>query len=159
MKIKFQDFLLKFPEVELPVTLSEETLTIFSKENPPINTLMAHQFINVFEDNDMDDMTEYTPCFKVPKTENFHAVVYWKAELLNYQFVLITYDKSGNFIDSRTLAGTTSNGELVIKSVATFGEDWSIYIVSGAQETNADMYDAGTSTTTELELAPDGVIH
>jgi hypothetical protein len=159
MKIKFQDFLLKFPEVELPVTLSEETLTIFSKENPPINTLMAHQFINVFEDNDMDDMTEYIPCFKVPKTENFHAVVYWKAELLNYQFVLITYDKSGNFIDSHTLAGTTSNGELVIKSVATFGEDWSIYIVSGAQETNADMYDAGTSTTTELELAPDGVIH
>jgi len=159
MKIKFQDFLLKFPEVELPVTLSEETLTIFSKENPPISTLMAHQFINVFEDNDMDDMTEYIPCFKVPKTENFHAVVYWKAELLNYQFVLITYDKSGNFIDSRTLAGTTSNGELVIKSVATFGEDWSIYIVSGAQETNTDMYDAGTSTTTELELAPDGVIH
>ena len=159
MKIKFQDFLLKFPEVELPVTLSEETLTIFSKENPPISTLMAHQFINVFEDSDMDDMTEYIPCFKVPKTENFHAVIYWKAELLNYQFILITYDKSGNFIDSRTLAGTTSNGELVIKSVATFGEDWSIYIVSGAQETKADMYDAGTSTTTELELAPDGVIH
>ena len=159
MKIKFQDFLFKIPEVELPVTLSEETLAIFSKENDPINPLMAHQFINVFEDSDMDDMTEYVPCFKVPKTDNFHAVVFWKAELLNYQFVLMTYDKAGNFIDSRTLAGTTSNGELVIKSVATFGEDWSIYIVSGAQETTADMYDAGTSTTTEMELAPDGVIH
>lgn len=159
MKVKFQDFLFKFPEVELPVTLSEETLAVFSKENDPINSLMAYQFINVFEDNDMDDMTEYVPCFKVPKTENFHAIVYWKAELLNYQFVLMTYDKAGNYIDSRTLAGTTSNGELVIKSVATFGEDWSIYIVSGAQETTADIYDAGTSTTTELELAPDGVIH
>jgi len=159
MKIKFQDFLFKFPEVELPVTLSEETLAVFSKENDPINSLMAHQFINVFEDSDMDDMTEYVPCFKVPKTENFHAIVYWKAELLNYQFILMTYDKAGNYIDSRTLAGTTSNGELVIKSVANFGEDWSIYVVSGAQETKADMYDAGTSTTTELELAPDGVIH
>ncbi|MFT4759922.1 MAG: hypothetical protein ACI9XO_001793 [Paraglaciecola sp.] len=159
MKLKFQDFLLRFPEVELPVTLSDETLTVFSNENPPINSLVAHQFINVFEDTDMDDMTEYVPCFKIPKTENFHAVVFWKAGLLNYQFVLMTYDKSGNFIDSRTLAGTTSNGELVIKSVATFGEDWSVYIVSGAQDTTAEMYDAGTSTTTELELAPDGVIH
>lgn len=159
MKIKFQDFLLKFPEVELPVTLSDETLAVFSKENEPMASIMAHQYINIFEEQEMDDMTEYIPCFKVPNTENFHAVVYWKAELLNYQFVLITYDKSGNFIDSRTLAGTTSNGELVIQSVATFGEDWSIYIVSGAQEVQAAIYDAGTSTTTELELGPDGVIH
>ena len=78
-----------------------------------MSSLMAHQFINVFEDNDMDDLTEYVPCFKIPKTDGFHAVIYWKAELMNYQFVLITYDKAGNFIDSRTLAGTTSNGEIV----------------------------------------------
>ena len=159
MKIKFQDFLLKFPEVELPVTLNDETLSVFSKENDPISSLMAQQHINVFEDTEMDDMTEYVPCFKIPNTEGFHAVVYWKAALLNYQFVLITYDKSGNFIDSRTLAGTTSNGELVIKSVATIGEDWTIYLVSGAQDVHSPFYDAGTSTTTEIELGPDGIIH
>ena len=158
MKIKFQDFLLKFPEVDLPITLSEETLAVFSKENEPINSLMAHQFINVYEDKDMDDMTEFVPCFKIPKTDAFHAVVYWKAELMNYQFILMTYDKSGNFIDSRTLAGTTSNGDIVLQSVATIEEDWMIYIVSGAQALRNQTYDAGTSTTTDLELLPDGLI-
>jgi len=158
MKLKFQDFLFKFPEVELPVTLSEETASIFSKENDPMSSAMAHQFINVFENRDMDDMTEYVPCFKIPRTDAFHAVVYWKAELMNYQFVLITYDKSGNFIDSRTLAGTTSNGDIILKSVATVEEDWNIYIVSGAQTQVVDIYDAGTSTTTDLELLPDGQI-
>ena len=158
MKVKFQNFLERFPEVELPVTLSDETLLAFSKENLPLQPLMIQQHINLFEDLELDEFTEYIPCFKIPKTDFFHAVVYWRGSLLDYQFILITYDKNGDFIDSKTLAGTFSDGNVITKSVATIDEDWMIYVVSGQQANTANAYNAASSKTTELELLPDGII-
>ncbi len=153
-KISFHQFLEKFPEIELPVTLTDEKITEFSAVNDPLPQLMIRQFIS----DDDDEFTEYIACLRIPQTHDFHAVIYWKASLMNYQYVLATYSKTGTLIDKSVIAGTYSDGNSVTRSVATIEEDWIIYIVSGKTKVAASAYDASTSNVFNLELLATGQI-
>lgn len=156
-KINFIDFLESFPEVELPVILGENTHLEFSRRNPPIPTPIIHTFIEPLED-DFDEFTEIIACFRVAKTHDFHAVVYWKAGLLNYQYILATFEKNGRPIDRAVVAGMYTDGDVLTQSVANFEEDWMIHIVSGQLKDGGKTYDATTSRKVDLELLPDGRI-
>lgn len=153
-KISFEHFLEKFPEIELPITLSDDSAIEFSKNNAPLPSQMIHEFI----DDQEDDFTEYIACLRIPKTHDFHAIIYWKAALMNYQYVLATYDKNEKLIDKSVIAGTYSDGKSLTKSVATIEEDWIIYIVSGQAAANASTYDPTTSNAFNLELLATGEI-
>ena len=158
-KINFSHFLDKFPEVELPATLGDETHLHFSRENDPLPKLMVEQFILPLEEMPADEFTEFIACFKIPDTHEFHAIVYWRAGLMSYQYKLVTYTKKGDLIDMRVIAGTFSDGNTLTKSIATIDEDWEIFIISGQAGTDRKKkYDASTSTAYKLELLPDGKI-
>lgn len=157
-KLTFKKFLESFPEVALPIVLSDEAHHDFSKSNDPLHPVMIEQHLGRIEDGFTDDLTEYEACFKIPKTFDFHAIVYWKAGLMSYQYVLATFEKNGEFIDKRVIAGTYSDGKTVTKSVATIDEDLTIHIVTGQLEGPAAIYDASSSTSIELELLTDGKI-
>lgn len=158
-KINFSGFLKKFPEVELPATLGDETHHQFSQENEPLPALMVEQFILPLEETPMDEFTEFIACFKIPETHEFHALVYWRAGLMNYQYKLATFTKKGELIDKRVIAGTFSDGNTLTKSIATIDEDWEIFIISGQAGTDRQKnYDASTSTAYKIELLPDGKI-
>jgi len=153
-KVSFEHFLEKFPEIELPITLSDDSAIEFSKNNDPLPSRIIHEFI----DDQEDEFTEYIACLRIPKTLDFHAIIYRKAALLNYQYVLATYDKKGKLIDKSAIAGTYSNGKSLTKSVATIEEDWIIYIVSGQTAAKASTYDPTTSNAFNLELLATGEI-
>jgi hypothetical protein len=158
-KINFSHFLEKFPEVALPATLGDETHHQFSQENDPLPKLMVEQFILPLEEMPADEFTEFVACFKIPDTHEFHTLVYWRAGLMNYQYTLATFTKKGELIDKRVIAGTFSDGNTLIKSIATIDEDWEIFIISGQTGTDRQKkYDASTSTAYKLELLPDGKI-
>jgi hypothetical protein len=150
-------FLDIFPEVSLPVTLTDEAARVFSQENGLIGQGLLEQFVLPFEEETPDEFTEFVPCFLVPRTGDFHALVYWRASLMNYQFVLLTLDKNGHFIDRKTLAGTFSRENELWQSVATIDEDWQILVVSGRQS-DGEWYDASASTKNSMELLPEGHI-
>lgn len=154
-KISFEHFLEKFPEIELPVTFTDESAIEFSKKNEPLPPQMIQQFI---ESGDTDEFTEYIACMRIPNTHDFYAIIYWKAALMNYQYVLATYDKKGKLIDKSVIAGTYSDGKSLTKSVATIEDDWLIYIVSGQAAADAPTYDASTSNAFNLELLATGEI-
>jgi hypothetical protein len=154
LKISFDHFLEIFPEIDLPITLSDDSAIEFSKKNDPIPALMIGQFI----DAEQDDFTEYIACLRISKTDDFHAIIYWKAALLSYQYVLATYTKNGQLIDKSVIAGTYSDGKSLTKSVATIDEDWIIYIVSGQTAADAPTYDPSTSNAFNLELLATGEI-
>ncbi len=158
--ISFRQFLEKFPEVALPVTLSEETAHVFSRENDPLPGLMVQQFILTPEEqNAPDDMTEFVPCFRIPQTHTFHAVVYWKGALMDHQFVMLTFTEDGRPIDRRVLAGLYSDGKEIVQSIAHLEEDWTIYIVTGKQKaTDRFGAQASKNTAREFELLPEGQI-
>ncbi|MEZ5055712.1 MAG: hypothetical protein R2879_01610 [Saprospiraceae bacterium] len=157
-KIRFPHFLEKFPEVEMPVTLGENTHLEFSKVNDPLPDLMVEQFIMAWEDTLRDEFTEYIACFQIAKVKEFHAVVYWRAGLMDYRYILMTYTKQGEYIDHKVIAGTYSDGEKVTLSVATIEEDWTINVASGQNEGEDADYDAEGSTVFSMELMPDGTI-
>ncbi|MCR9287311.1 MAG: hypothetical protein NXI23_08020 [Bacteroidetes bacterium] len=158
LEVKFQHFLEKFPIIDLPITLSDDLHLTFSQNNEPLNPLMIQQYIAFIEGEEPDEFTEYIPCFKIPETLEFHAIVYWKASLMNYQYVMATFDKVGNMIDKRVLGGTFSDGKVVTKSLVTIDPDWMIYVVTGQLESVDITYDATQSRAFDLELLPDGKI-
>lgn len=156
--VEFANFIERFPAVDLPVTLGEDMHMTFSSENPPLQSLMVSQHLLRAEDKLPDEYTEFVPCFRIKETHAFHAVVYWRAELLDYQYIMATFDKEGNVIDKRVLGGTHVAGNTVTKSVPTIDADWTIHVVSGQADAEAKIYDPTASTAFELELLPDGMI-
>ena len=158
-KVSFQGFLRVFPEVELPVTLNEESVSLFSRMNDPLPAPMIAEFI-VAHDSDYEDdgMTEYIPCLSIPETHDFHAIVYWKGGLLKSQFVLSTFGKDGQLLSSATIGGLESDGKSVVRSIATIDEDWRIHIVEGQQDASEERYDPEATRGFQMELLATGEI-
>ena len=104
LKTTFKDFLSKFPEIALPVTLTEESHHHFSRTNDPLPAVMIEQFLLHIETEQVDEFTEYIPCFRIPETDGFHAIVYWKAGLMTYEYTMLTFNKDGISIDKRVIA-------------------------------------------------------
>lgn len=155
--VSFDAFLAYFPEIELPVTLNDETQVEFSRVNTPFHQQVVEEFLIPLNEQH-NELTEYVPCFKVPETFQFHAVVYWMASPLNYQYCLVTFTKEGELIDKKVLAGTYSSEGTLTKAVATFDEDWIISVATG-QNNRSDLdYDPKSSKIFKLELLPEGTI-
>lgn len=158
-KISFSHFLEKFPAVPLPITLGEEAHYAFSEQNDPLPPLMIEQFILPIEVHPMDDFSEFIPCLRIPGTKDFHAILYWRAMLLAYEYTLAIFDKRGELIDKQVIAGTVAQGELLVSSVATISEDWMIYIVSGqARADHLAGFEADQTTANKLQITPEGQI-
>lgn len=157
-KATFKDFLSKFPKVSLPVTLTEESHHDFSKTNDPIPAVMVQEFLMKLETEEVDEFTEYIPCFRIPKTDGFSAIVYFKAGLLNYEYNLLTFNKDGLSIDKKVIAGTKVEGDQLQRTVATIEDDWIIYCVRGTTAADNPVYDSSTSESLHLELLATGEI-
>ena len=156
--VSFRQFLDYFPEVELPVTLTDESARDFSRHNEPLPPAVIEQHILPLE-AEVDEWTEFVPCFRIPATYGFHALVYWRAGLMNYHFALATFTKEGALIDRQVIAGTISDGQTLLHSMAVMDEDWEILILSGTTGADATAsYNASTSKARKLEMMPDGRI-
>ena len=112
-KAKFKDFLERFPELPLPLTLRDDSHHDF-EQNKPLSDEMIASYITRYEIGQVDDFTEYVACFSFPKVakQPYQAVVYWKAALMQYDYVLATYSLDGNMIDKKAIAGTKVVGNL-----------------------------------------------
>ena len=154
----FQDFLAYFPVIELPTQLTDDAIFDFQRVNDPLPEAVIHQFIVPIEKAEPNEFTEFVPCFRIPNTQEIEAIIYWKAELMRYQYVLTTFDKKGDILKSATIAGIQSDGDFLLQSVAHIDEDWIIDIVEGSKHTNSDIYDPQTSRKYSMELLATGEI-
>jgi len=156
----FKIFLKYFSKEKLPLVLSDENIGYFDRKNPPLGSDVIRQFLLQGETPNEDDeeMTEYIACNQIPDTEKFHAVVYWRAKLLEYDYILATYDKNGVLINKKVIAGVRSDGKVVKRSIATIDEDWIIHVVAGEKDEKDDLYDPALSQSMTLELMANGDI-
>ena len=158
IKHHFADFVAKFPPIPMPVTLGEDTHHVFSAENEPLSDSLIIQFILPTDPEAADDeFTEYVPCFAIDNTERFIALVWWKATLLNYEYVLATFTDKGELIDRRIIAYTRVNEGNVHRAVATIDEEWVIYIAEGVSKDGL-AFDPTTSKTYDVEILVDGTV-
>jgi hypothetical protein len=158
--LKFYDY---FPEIELPITLSEDYSGVFTKYNKPLPLELIETFILqkklFFADEESEttdnELVEYVPCFRLPDQKGYYAVVYWKADLLKYEYFIHTFNKKGQSIATQVVASTTSDGTSIRQIVATIDPDLEIYIMGG-DTTDINEYDPGKSQAFSLEITPDG---
>ena len=154
----FKDFLNFFPVVDLPVNLTDESIFAFQHENAPLPQAIINQFILPIDEGKFDEYTEFMPCFQFQDTHQFTAIVYWRAQLLQYQYILATFDESNKFVTSAVIAGTQSNGEQILQSVAHIDEDWIIHIVEGSLSSKSNVYDPEESKNFNMEILATGEI-
>ncbi|MDX1409469.1 MAG: hypothetical protein R3330_15080 [Saprospiraceae bacterium] len=153
----FAQFIGRFPEVELPVTLTDESISGFQQNSSPLSASMVTQFI--VQDPDAEgEYVEYVPCFRIPETHGFHAVVLWRGDLMKYHYLLVTYDKKGNMIGSATIAGLESDGASILRSVTTIDEEWILHIVEGEHDPDEELYTPTKSRAYRMELLATGEI-
>jgi hypothetical protein len=156
MKVDFTNYSGRFPEIELPVTLRDDSNHDF-EANPPLQDEMIEQYITRYEAVEIDDFTEYMACFRLPKNEKFQALVYWKAGLMNYDFVIATYGKDGNMIDKKAIAGIKVVGQDITRSIATINDDLSINIAEGI-EINGGDFNADTTKARRFQILDNGLL-
>lgn len=148
----------RFIEAELPLTIGQDTVAAISKATKPLPPEMIDTYLLPLEDGQVNEFTEFIACYRL-STEAYDAIVYWRADLLQYHYAFVTLDpKTGEMIDRRVIAGTSYvDGELT-QSSAAINEEMTIYVVSG-QGSAADYdYKASGSTATRLQVAEGGKI-
>lgn len=98
-----------------------------------------------FEGDEIDEFTEYIPYGRIDGTREFQAIIYWKAGVLRYEFILATFTPDGQPINHAIVGGTRYEDEGAIHSVAVVDENLHITIAEGMiDEHNADDYETQT---------------
>jgi hypothetical protein len=151
-----EDILKFFPEVELPLLISEDQLSEFESNNDPFPKKFLDEIMTHWE-NQADEYTEYIPCVSLPIKNDFITVVYWKGSLLKYDFILANIDKQGHAISRKSIAGTHVVGDSIFRSVAYIDTDLNISVMKGQGKAD-DLYDSSMSEKIELEILSNGEI-
>lgn len=152
--ISFDEFLEFFPEVELPIVLTEESIHEINKMNKALPAIAIQKFIKIW-DQDMDDFEEFVPCLRFQVSKGIVAIVYWKATLLSYEYYLLTINNKVDLLSKKIIAGLISNGTDIRRSAATIKEDLTIHIVTGDEK---DSFNAIESKSHYMEIMPEGSI-
>ena len=156
--VEFKDFLKYFPEIELPITLTDETIFDFSNNNKILPQELIDKFIFPHLEKREQEFIEIIPCFKIAKTNDISALVFWEGGLMSYEYKMITFNKKGEYISGKVLSGTISDGKIIQKSVATIESDRMIYIVAGEAGLDENKYEASSSRAFNMELLASGEI-
>jgi len=159
-KPTFPEFLEQFPVLELPLTFSEDTVRTISRETPPLSPVFINAFILGVEPGMADELTEFVACLRLPEAEKYAGVIYWRADLAQYHYTLVTYNPATlELIDRKVIAGVSYDGEEVTQSFAILTESLMIYQVSGQAEGREEYdYKASDSTARRFQLTPSGKV-
>ncbi len=158
--VTFENFVSRFEEITLPITIGTETHLDISSQIDPLPVEMIETFILQRTDfPELDEFTEVVPVMKVADTTDFHALILWRAALLEYEYWLMTYDKRGTFLDKKRIAGTKALKDVLLQAVVTINQDWSILIVQGGvSTTDRSGFDAAKTLNYHYQILEDGHI-
>lgn len=134
-KAGFTTLITKFPKAKLPLELAPDSYRNFEKKNKPLSLDSIKNFL-IDEQEEVDEFTEFIPCFRLPDTTNFHALVFWQAGLMEYHYILITFNKNGHLIDKKSIAGTIPHANAFKISIANIKSSQKIEVKEGSADTN-----------------------
>ena len=82
---RLEIFLSLFEEVELPLTLTQNFIHDIKEHTEKVPVVITAEIISRW-DSDVDEYTEFIPCLKLPSTDEYIALVYWKGGLLSHEY-------------------------------------------------------------------------
>jgi hypothetical protein len=144
-QISFENFLMFFPEVELPYSILSETQRMIEEEQEPLSATWMFNFV-LGKDAVIDEFTEFMPCFSIASQHKIHILVYWEATLEGNAYKLATFSREGHLIDSRTIAGMRYESNSVIQSVCTITQSLTFSTVDGRLDSEGQPTDFSHET-------------
>jgi hypothetical protein len=154
---RFTEFIEFFPLLQLPLSLLPD-FSLIPSETTPIPGAMIEAFILPFEGDEVDEYTEYIPYGRIEGIRDFQALIYWKAGVMQYEFILATYSNSGHLLSHAIIGGLRSDQEGILHSVAVIEEDMSITIAEGLSVNEQESFDASNTSTYQMNIQADGFI-
>jgi len=154
--IDFSVFLNKFTIVEPTIQLDNDTYNEINAIHEPLPNILVSSFVERLGAN--EDLAEYVPVFRLPDLNNFICLVFWRAGLLQYDYILATYTQEGGRIDQKVIASTIYSEEKTIKSIAKFDEEGMITVVEGVEDSRTGDLIAANSKQFYFEILENGSI-
>jgi len=155
----FTTLITKFPKAKLPVELAPDTFREFEKKNKPLSVDTVSHFL-LEEGEVIDEFTEFIPCFRLSDTPKFEGLIYWQASLMEYHYWLVTFDKKGNFIEKKRIAGTIPVDAAFKVSVATVTSSWNIEVKEGESAQNTkNLIPTSFSQHHIINISPEGTMN
>lgn len=153
----FKEFLGYFPEVAPPFTITDESISKFKEVNDYIPEDGVQEHIHAWESDEVDEFTEYFPCLRLPTTNKYIALIYWKASILKYEYFLVTLDQKGSLISKKVICGMVVENNIISTSAARIDEDRIIHIMIGSIIDN-ESFDGSNTKAYNMEIMDDGNI-
>lgn len=153
----FAEFIEFFPELDLPLSLLPDVSQI-PVDPLPLPGVLQDAYILPFEADEVDDFTEFVPFGRLAGTKDFYAVVYWKAGLLRYEYILATYSMTGEPLSHAIVGGIRYEEEGTLHSVAIVHEDLQIVIAEGLADMDIPGMDPAQTQTYQMAILPTGII-
>jgi hypothetical protein len=117
--------------------------------------MLSALFVERWEGEIPDEFTEYLPGFHF-RTKKHYGIVYWKATLLHYTYVLVMLEPDGTFLDRLILAETDANSLGVRQGAAMISEQYDIYIVESVLDADAVFGDPSQTITERWKITDEG---
>lgn len=159
-RITFENFIQFFPMVELPYTITSDTQRLISQKCDPLSATWMFNFV-LDKDAVIDEYTEYMPCFSIPDTNDFFAIVFWEAGIEGSAYYLTTFSKNGILIDKKKIAGTKYNQDGLYQMVCTISPTWLFSCAEGRLDADGNTAPVSSDDDhfhTSLQLTGDGEI-
>lgn len=159
-RITFENFLSFFPMVELPYTITSDTQRLISKQRDPLSATWMFNFV-LDKDVVVDEYTEFMPCFALPDTHDFFAIVFWEAGIEGSTYFLTTFSKNGIIIDKAKIAGTKYDQDGLYQMVCTVSPTWLFSCAEGRLDRDGNTAPVSSDQNhvhTSLQLTGDGEI-
>ena len=153
----FAEFIEFFPLLKPPFSLLPDLQQI-PADPVPLPEILMDAYILPFEGDEVDEYTEYIPYGKISGTKNFHALIYWKAAVMQYEFILAIYSNEGDLLAHAIIGGLRSDNEGILHSVSVIHEDLTITIAEGFTSAEGDLQDNPNTYTYQMAIKPDGSI-
>lgn len=155
---EFAEFLEFFPPLELPFSLLPDISQIQTDIQPLPGTLLD-AYIFPIEGDEVDEYTEYIPYGKIEDTRDYFTLIYWKAGVMQYEYILATFTPEGRPISHAIIGGIRQDDSGMLHSVAVMNEDYSITIAEGiAAGKSLTKQPLMDTQTYRMNLDPTGAI-
>ena len=157
--LTFDAFINYFPEIDLPVVLTQESVHSFSSINTPLPPSAIGDYLLAASEEEPDEFTEYIACFRFQVNEHILAIVFWRGSLLSYDYNLWTIDlRKKEVISKKIIAGTKANKEVLLRSDAVISVDFEIEVLVNHYDSSHQMYPT-KSLKYHIEIMDDGFMH
>lgn len=154
--IDFAVFLERFTLIEPPVQLDDTSYQDINALSEPFPGILVSTFIK--RTGSEEDLAEYVPVFRLPDLPGIISLVFWRAGILQYDYILGTYTPEGDLIDQKVISSTIYSDDKTIKSIAKFDEEGLITVVEGIEDTRTGVMIAANSKQLFFEILENGNI-